>query len=111
MESENKLTPVSLNNSLCRDNDKKYVPVKHRFHRGSNTTYIGFPGGLVAKNPQANEGDPGSIPDPRRSPGEGNDNPSSILPGKSYGQRSLADYSPWGHKELNMTERLNINTT
>ena len=23
---------------------------------------------------------------------------SSILPGKSYGQRSLAGYSPWGHK-------------
>ena len=23
---------------------------------------------------------------------------SSILAGKSHGQRSLADYSPWGHK-------------
>ena len=22
------------------------------------------------------------------------------LPGKSHGQRSLAGYSPWGHKEL-----------
>ena len=28
---------------------------------------------------------------------------SSILPGKSHGQRSLVDYSPWGHKELDMT--------
>ena len=28
----------------------------------------------------------------------------SILPGKSPGQRSLAGYSPWGHKELDMTE-------
>ena len=26
--------------------------------------------------------------------------------GKSYGQRSLVDYSPWCHKELDMTERL-----
>ena len=26
------------------------------------------------------------------------------LPGKSYGQRSLAGYSPWGHKELDTTE-------
>ena len=26
--------------------------------------------------------------------------PSSILPGKSYGQRSLEDCSSWGHKEL-----------
>ena len=26
------------------------------------------------------------------------------LPGESQGQRSLAGYSPWGHKELDMTE-------
>ena len=26
------------------------------------------------------------------------------LPGESHGQRSLAGYSPWGHKELDMTE-------
>ena len=31
--------------------------------------------------------------------------PTSVfLPGESYGQRSLEDYSPWGHKELDMTE-------
>ena len=29
-----------------------------------------------------------------------------FLPGKFYGQRSLAGYSPWGHKESDMTERL-----
>ena len=29
-----------------------------------------------------------------------------FLPGESHGQRSLADYSPWGCKELDMTERL-----
>ena len=29
-----------------------------------------------------------------------------FLSGKSHGQRSLAGYSPWDHKELNMTERL-----
>ena len=29
-----------------------------------------------------------------------------LLPGKSHGQRSLVGYSPWGHKELDMTERL-----
>ena len=27
-----------------------------------------------------------------------------FLPGKSYGQRSLAGYSPWSHNELDMTE-------
>ena len=30
-----------------------------------------------------------------------------VLPGKSHGQRSLVDYSPWGFKESNMTEVLN----
>ena len=28
--------------------------------------------------------------------------------GNSHGQRSLVGYSPWGHKELDMTERLSI---
>ena len=31
---------------------------------------------------------------------------STILPGKSHGQRSLLGYSPWGCKESDMTERL-----
>ena len=31
---------------------------------------------------------------------------SSILPGKYHGQRNLAGYSPWCHKELATTERL-----
>jgi len=29
-----------------------------------------------------------------------------LLPGKSHGQRSLVGYSPWGRKELDMTEQL-----
>ena len=29
-----------------------------------------------------------------------------FFPGDSNGQRSLAGYSPWGHKELDMTEQL-----
>ena len=33
---------------------------------------------------------------------------SSILPGKSHGQRSLEGYSPWGRKELDTTERLHF---
>ena len=35
----------------------------------------GFPGGSMAKNPPANEGDVGSTPELGRYPGEGNDNP------------------------------------
>ena len=29
-----------------------------------------------------------------------------LLPGESHGERSLAGYTPWGHKELDTTEQL-----
>ena len=31
-----------------------------------------------------------------------------FLPGEFHGQWSLVDYSPWGHKELDTTERLSL---
>ena len=31
-----------------------------------------------------------------------------LLPGKSQGQRSLVDYSPWDRKESDTTERLHF---
>ena len=31
-----------------------------------------------------------------------------FLPSEFYGQRSLVGYSPWGHKELDMTEQLSM---
>ena len=31
-----------------------------------------------------------------------------FLPGESHGQRSMVGYSPWAHKELDMTERLHF---
>ena len=31
-------------------------------------------------------------------------------PGELHGQRRLAGYSPWSHKELDMTEQLHIHT-
>ena len=31
-----------------------------------------------------------------------------LLPGKSHGRRSLVGYSPWGHEESDMTERLHF---
>ena len=33
---------------------------------------------------------------------------SSTIAWKSHGQRSLVGYSSWGHKELDMTERLHF---
>ena len=43
-----------------------------------------------------------------RSPGEGNVYTPVSWPGKSRGQRSLAGYSPWGCKEVDVTERLTL---
>ena len=58
----------------------------------------------MVKNPAANAGEMGSIPGSGRSPGEGDSNPLQCS-----GQRSLAGYSTWGRKELNMTWGLNNN--
>ena len=62
----------------------------------------GFPGGSVVKNLPVNAGgirDVGLIPGLERSPGGGHDNPLQYSCLESpYGQRSLADYSPWGHR-------------
>ena len=33
---------------------------------------------------------------------------SSILAWKSHGQRRLAGYSPWGRKQLDVTEQLTV---
>ncbi|CAI9164575.1 unnamed protein product [Rangifer tarandus platyrhynchus] len=68
----------------------------------------------MVKNLPANAGDPGSIPGSGRCPEEGNGSPLQypvFLPGESHGQRSLAGYSPWGRKELDMPERLNTTPT
>ena len=53
----------------------------------------------MVKNPPANAGDLGSTPVSGRSPREGDGNLLKVfLPGKSHGHKSLAPYSPWGHK-------------
>ena len=49
------------------------------------------------------------IPELGRCPGVGNGNPL-FSPGKSHGQRSLAGYSPWGHKESDVAEHAHAHT-
>ena len=63
-----------------------------------------FPGGSDGKLSAYNVGDPGSIPGWGRRPGEGNGNLLQYLPGKSHGWRSLVGYSPWGCKDLDVTD-------
>ena len=72
----------------------------------------GFPGSLDSKESACNAGYLGSILGLGRSPGGGHGNllQYSCLE-NPHGQRSLADYSPWGCKELNTTERLSTPIT
>ena len=61
----------------------------------------GFPGGSVVENLPANAGDVGLIPGSGRFPSGRKQQPTPVsLPGKSHEQRSLAGYSPWGHKAI-----------
>ena len=71
-----------------------------------NILKIIFPGGLDGKE-ACDVGDLGLIPGLGRSPGGEHGNPLqySCLE-NPHGQRSLAGYSPWGCRELDMTERL-----
>ena len=70
-----------------------------------------FSGGSDDKKSACNVEDLGLIPGLGRSPGGGHGNPLqySCLE-NPHGQRSLADYSPWVHKESDMTERLGTHT-
>ena len=74
---------------------------------------MGFPGGAVVKNPPAsaeNAGDVGLIPGSGRFPGVGNGNPLQYSCLDNSMERSLAGYSPWGHKESDMTEHTHTHT-
>ena len=66
---------------------------------------LGFPGGSDGKEPTYNGGDLGSIPGSGRSP-RGGRGTLVFSPGEFRGQRSLAGYSPCGHKESDTTEQL-----
>ena len=72
----------------------------------------GFLRDSAVKNPPANAGDAGSICGSDswvgKIPQREMATHSSILPGESHGPRSLAGYSPWGCKELDMTEQLSM---
>ena len=62
----------------------------------------------MVKNPSAMQ-ETGLIPVSERSAGEGIGYPTPVfLPGELHGQKPLVDYSPWGCKESDMTERLSL---
>ena len=66
---------------------------------------MGFPGGSEGEEFPCNVRDLGLIPGLGRSPGGEHGNPLQYSCLESpHGQRSLIGYSPWGHKESDMTE-------
>ena len=66
--------------------------------------YGSFPGGSDHKESACNAGDLGW-----EDPLEKGRHPSPVfLPGESYGQKSLAGYSPWGCRGLDTTEWLTV---
>ena len=68
---------------------------------------MGFPGGSDSKESACSGGDLGSTPGLGRALGGGHGNPLQYpCLDNPYRLRSLGGYSPWGHKESSMTERL-----
>ena len=81
------------------------VPVLQFLHLSNRDNVVYFTGlqpkqgflkWLSGKESAYNAGDTGSIPMSGRSLEKEAATDSSSLPGKSNGQRSLVDYSPWG---------------
>ena len=62
----------------------------------------------LVKNPPANAGDLGSLPGLGRSAGEGNGYPVQYSDWRIPWTEELAGYSPWGHKEADMTKPLSL---
>ena len=69
--------------------------------------FLGFPGDSDGKESTCNVGDLGSVPGLGRSSGGGHGNSLQCSGLENpHGQRSLVGYSPWGHKKLDIIERL-----
>ena len=76
------------------------------YHKARQTRRV-FPAGSVVKNPPTNAGDArdaGSISGSGNCSEKEMATHSSVLAWEIHGQRSLVGYSPWGHKESDMTE-------
>ena len=72
----------------------------------------GFPGDSDSKDSACNAADPDSILGVGKIPWRREWLPTPVfLPGEFHGQRSLAGHSPWGLKELDMTEQLTLHFT
>ena len=95
--------------SACKAGDSGSIPGWERSpgerDRLPTSVFMGFPGGSDGKESACSAGDLDSIPGLGRSLRGEHGNPFQYsCPENPHGQRSLLGYSPWGHKELDMTE-------
>ena len=100
-QSRTRLKRLSSSSS---SKDLKYTVVLN-----SANNNLGLPWWLSSKKLTCNRGD---LVDPwvRRILWRRKCQPTPVfLPGESHGQRSLVGYSPWGCKELDMTEQAHTN--
>ena len=67
-----------------------------------------FPGGSDGKESACSAGEPGSIPELGRSPGEGNGNSFQYSCLENPTDGSLAGYSPLSHKESDTLPPYNL---
>ena len=84
---------------FCDDKGRKY-PSSLKCVVWGFEGCMDFPGGSDGKESACDAGDLGSIPELWRSQYSCVENP--------YGQRSLAGYSPWGHKELDKAAEISV---
>ena len=101
----NILQALLKNSIICNSRpwfDSWVRKIRWRRDRLPTPVFLGFPDSSVGKESTCNAGDLGSIPGLGRSPGEGKGYPLHYS-----GLENATDcYSPWGHKELDMTEQL-----
>ena len=92
--------------ALVYENIYLYFYMSNEFTGYYYNYYLpGIPWHLSSKESSCNAGDLASIPGWGRSPFRKAWQPTPVsLTGEFHGQRSLAGYSPWGHKELDTTQ-------
>ena len=108
-----RLEPLVLKENNITTINKVYLYIDNIYIYIYSNKYLGsaYLGGSDGRESACNAGDLGSIPGLGRSPGGGHGNPLQYSRLENpRGQRSLVGYSPWGRKELDTTERLNIHT-
>ena len=99
---------LTCKESTFKVGDPGSIPGSRRSpNRLPTPVFLGFPGGSDGKESALNNGTPGFDPWVGKIPGGGHGNSLQYSCLESpHGWRSLAGYSPWGHKELDRMERL-----